>query len=407
MSERSERVLSLRGARWFLEPYYLVQGMIFGSAQTFLAHFLWVVLLGRPSASTGELLLGGAILCVANTALIPVLGAAIRSIGGRRREARFYVSFCLATLGLALVALVVRIIVWPLYLLLPAAGASAVLRFAESAPVVLAGFFVLWGFTLGQARLESVTHRVFLPGWPSALSGFRLAQLSDLHIGNGLEGDGVQRVIERVHALRPDAIAVTGDLFDFDPRYIEEGCRALSALEAPLGVYVVLGNHDAYTGLEAVVANLGRFAPHLRILRDERVRVRAASPFDLVGLDDPGAAWARRTLELPELTALATTREPGVPALLLSHRPNIMKQAARLGFPLVLSGHTHGGQVSPPFFPHWNVARLLSDYDRGWFRDGATQLYVSRGAGASGPNFRINCRREVTLHELYPAEGEA
>ncbi len=406
MSERLERVLSLRGARWFLEPYYLAQGMIFGSAQTFLAHFLWVVVLGRPSASMGQLLLGGSILCAANTALIPVLGAAIRSIGGRRREARFYVSFCMATLGLALVALAARIFFWPLYLLLPVAAGSPFLRLAESAPVLLAGIFVLWGFTLGQARLESVTHRVSLPGWPSALSGFRLAQLSDLHIGNGLEGDGLRQVIERLHALRPDAIAVTGDLFDFDPRFIEEGCRDLAALEAPLGVYVVLGNHDAYTGLEEIVENLARFAPHLRILRDERVRVRAASPFDLVGLNDQGGAWARSALDLPELDTLAATREPDVPALLLSHRPDAMKQAARLGFPLVLSGHTHGGQVSPPFFPRWNVARLFTDYDRGWFRDGATQLYVSRGAGATGPNFRINCRREVTLHELYPAEGE-
>ncbi|MBW2713014.1 MAG: metallophosphoesterase, partial [Deltaproteobacteria bacterium] len=139
--------------------------------------------------------------------------------------------------------------------------------------------------------------------------------------------------------------------------------------------------------------------PKLRLLRDERVSL-SEWDLDILGIEDVGCTWSRTPLQLPSLERMARARAQDRPTLLLSHRPQVFKQAERLGYPLVLSGHTHGGQVALPLFPHINIARLIGYYDRGWYRWGQSQLLVSRGVGSSGPALRINCSREIALLEF-------
>jgi predicted MPP superfamily phosphohydrolase len=120
----------------------------------------------------------------------------------------------------------------------------------------------------------------------------------------------------------------------------------------------------------------------------------------IVGIDDPGQGWTEREAESSALERLAREIPDGLPSLLLAHRPSYFTHASQLGFPLVLSGHTHGGQVALPFAHHLNPSRMISDRTRGIFRNGASTLYVSRGLGMAGLPLRINCPREIALIQL-------
>ncbi len=122
--------------------------------------------------------------------------------------------------------------------------------------------------------------------------------------------------------------------------------------------------------------------------------------FAIVGIDDPGQGWTEREAESSALERLAREIPDDLPRLLLAHRPSFFTHASRLGFSLVLSGHTHGGQVALPFAHHLNLSRMISDRTRGIFRNGAGTLYVSRGLGMAGLPLRINCPREIALIQL-------
>jgi hypothetical protein len=200
--------------------------------------------------------------------------------------------------------------------------------------------------------------------------------------------------------MEADLVALTGDLFDFDPRHVEDGARRLSGLRARLGVFAVLGNHDHYTGRELVAEALVRLAPGVQLLRGDLVRVPGESPFYVAGVDDPGADWTARGVLLEELEALGAALPGDGPVLLLVHRPEAFPQASRLGFPLVLAGHTHGGQLALPGRGHLNLARIVTRYHRGLYRENGSTLYVNRGIGVAGPAIRFNCPREIATIEL-------
>jgi predicted MPP superfamily phosphohydrolase len=260
---------------------------------------------------------------------------------------------------------------------------------------------LVWGFTGGQSRIQHSEVRVPLEGLHEDHDGLRIVQLSDLHIGNGMEGARLEALVMRTNALSPDVIALTGDIFDFDPSHIESGARGLSGLRARLGVYAVLGNHDTYTGIEQVVAGLERFAPQLQLLRKDLIRLPGEAPLYLAGIDDPGNVWTARGFHLPALDELAAQMPSDGPVLLLVHRPEAFPQASELGFALVLAGHTHGGQIAVPFAPRTlNPARIITSYPRGLYRENGSLLYVNRGVGVAGPALRISCTREIATIRL-------
>ena len=284
------------------------------------------------------------------------------------------------------------------------AGATA-LAWTGGASVALGFGSVLWGASVGDRRVR--VDRVALPARRLAERHptLRVAHITDLHIGPLLGAERVGEFVARVNRLEPDLVMITGDIFDFDPAYVDAGCAALSGLRGRHGVFAVLGNHDVYTGADTVAEGLAHHT-RIRLLRDEWDLLDiAGEPLALAGIEDPGAGWTERESESPVLERLAAEIPREVPSLLLAHRPGYFAQAARLDFSVVLSGHTHGGQVALPLAHHYNPSRLISHQTRGVFRSLDSTLYVSRGIGMAGLPLRINCPREIALLSFAPTGG--
>jgi len=248
---------------------------------------------------------------------------------------------------------------------------------------------------LERVRLEPVR----LARLPPALSGFTIAQVSDLHVGPTIREREVRRMVDQVNALRPDAVAITGDLVDGSTRELGHIVAELGRLSARHGVYFVTGNHEYYSGAEEWIAFLSGLG--VRVLRNERVALGDGAPggatFDLAGLNDhaaapPGAPGAM------DLTRALAGRDPKRGLVLLSHQPRTAGVAAAVaaGVGLQLSGHTHGGQLFP-----WSLAvRAAFPYVKGLHRvaaGGAEGLvYVNRGTGYWGPPMRLGASPEIT-----------
>ena len=233
--------------------------------------------------------------------------------------------------------------------------------------------------------------------WPRALDGFRIVQISDIHIGPLLGREFAAHLTQRVNALAPDLVAVTGDLVDGSAPRLASEVAPFAGLRARHGVFFVTGNHDHYSGAEhwsEVVRGLG-----MRVLRNERVEIGAAgASFDLVGVDDHHAHFAGDGRS--DLSRALAGRDPERAAVLLAHDPATFARARSAAIDLQLSGHTHGGQ-SWPFA--WFV-RIATPYVAGRYREGRAQLYVSRGTGFWGPPLRLFAPAEITEITLRSLE---
>ncbi len=238
---------------------------------------------------------------------------------------------------------------------------------------------------LGAVQVKEVEVR--LRGLPAALAGFKLVQISDVHVGALLRKDWVGQVVDRIRSLSPDLVAITGDLVDGTVDELREQVAPLARLEAKHGVFFSTGNHDHYSGADAWCAHLPTLG--VQPLRNRRVSI--APGLELAGIDDPSGA--------PDLTKALAGRDPSLALVLLAHQPRQFAEAARKGVGLTLSGHTHGGQIWPF---SWLVA-LAQPYLAGLHARGESQLYVSRGTGFWGPPMRVLAPAEITLIRLQPA----
>ncbi|WP_448322227.1 metallophosphoesterase, partial [Streptomyces sp. CO7] len=223
---------------------------------------------------------------------------------------------------------------------------------------------------------------------PRAAHGFRIAVVSDVHLGPVLGRAFTERVVATVNATQPDLIAVVGDLADGSVEDLRSAVEPISRLRARHGSFFVTGNHEYFSGVEewtALVQELG-----LDLLANERVELPA---FDLAGVNDvSGEGYG----DGPDLAAALRDRDPSRASVLLAHQPVFVDEAVRHGVDLQLSGHTHGGQL----WPLNHVAALANPTVAGLERYGDTQLYVSRGAGAWGPPTRVGAPSDVTVVEL-------
>ena len=235
---------------------------------------------------------------------------------------------------------------------------------------------------------------IILSRLPAPLDGIKIVHLSDLHHSPFTGTEQIERAIEVANGLDPDIVALTGDYISHDRRYAARCAEMVGRLRARYGVYAVLGNHDHWTDA-ALITDLFR-AEGIRVLVNEGLRFqqRGAS-FWLAGVDDTMVGLE----DLP--LALAGSQESEL-KLLLAHTPIILRRAARDGVDLVLSGHTHGGQVA------WRSEKTVSGRPRrrqlkGLGRRGDTQIYVTRGLGTVVLPIRYGCPPEVSLLELRTA----
>ena len=242
---------------------------------------------------------------------------------------------------------------------------------------------------------------IALAGLPPAFDGVRLLLITDIHSGPFLSPACLLRVFSRLAPLQPDAILLGGDLATNNLGEIERCGEAFSSLRAPLGVFGVLGNHDHYVEdpaqLEKLMEGFG-----VNMLTNRAVALRrGAARLLLAGVDDWNAGRPDLAAALDQAAALAAaeTSSSPPPTVLLSHNPDAFFAAARRGVDLVLSGHTHGGQIRIPRLPVLvRMSRFRLDEGRYTFR--GSELVVSRGLGVSGLPLRVACPPEAVLVTL-------
>jgi len=246
---------------------------------------------------------------------------------------------------------------------------------------------------LSEPHMLTVERQVInLPRLPENLNGFRIVHLSDIHHSPFTGTKQIERAIEMANSLEPDIIALTGDYVSHEREFAVPCAELMGRLRARLGVYAVLGNHDHWTDAP-LITDLFR-TEGIRVLINEGFRFTANnSSFWLAGVDDTMVGQE----DLP--LALSGSSEAEM-KLLLAHNPVILRRAARAGVDLVLSGHTHGGQVT------WRSEKSASGRPRrrllkGLGRQGMTQIYVTRGLGTVVLPIRYGCPPEISLLELY------
>jgi hypothetical protein len=301
--------------------------------------------------------------------------------------------------------------VWATFLLLAiGAGAAAALLSAAPNGAVLAralpaaaggASLLIAGLGLGEAvagpRVREVS--VPVPGLPPGLRGLRIAQITDLHVGPTIRRAAVERVVDRVLALEPDLIALTGDLADGTPERLAGQVEPLARLRAPLGVYSVTGNHEYYWGA-ADWLEKHRELGFVPLVNESRLLERGGSRLLVAGVPDESGGFFLPG-HAPDHAKAASGGAAADFRLLLAHRPDGVPAAERAGFDLQLSGHTHGGQ----FFPVSLLIGFFHRFSRGLGRHGRLRVYVNPGTGYWGPAHRFAVPSEITLLTLTTEEG--
>jgi hypothetical protein len=245
-----------------------------------------------------------------------------------------------------------------------------------------------YGYLYERTRIEVTRSSVPVSGLPEPLHGLRVGLLTDLHASSTVPAAHIQRAASLLLAERPDLVALGGDYISwFDTRYATPCADALASLTAPHGVYAVLGNHDDDTEVPAALAAQG-----FTVLKDARTRVTIRGErLDIAGL----RFWTRRTTEVAGVLRGATT-----PVLLLAHDPRRLVDASALDVSVVLSGHTHGGQVVLPGLGALAARGHGYPGVAGLVRRENTTLFVSRGVGTVYVPVRLNCPPEVAILTL-------
>jgi hypothetical protein len=266
----------------------------------------------------------------------------------------------------------------------------------------------LYGGEVERHWIELTRRDVFLPGLSAAFDGFRIAQLSDIHLDEFTEPFLLTDAIHRLNSMSPDAVFVTGDFVTCGilPAKLAIGsawqcANLLNQIECPHR-YAVVGNHDVLLSRAAVIESL--LANGITVLDNAYLPIeRPGARFWLAGVDDPVEG-----LPLPELAIPESIRNvPHEPIVLLCHAPDyvddLLATPEGRALSLMLSGHTHGGQVRIPLVGATTLPPLGRKYVEGWFHFGNLQLYVNRGLGTVGIPVRFNCPPEIALLTLRSA----
>ena len=255
-----------------------------------------------------------------------------------------------------------------------------------------------------------ITHlEMPLPGLPAAFDGMRVAQLSDIHLDEYTEPQFLHHVVDTVNDLEPELVLLTGDFVSAFPgstkfaRGAAWHCAELLDRLACRARYAVMGNHDVLVGKEAVMEALAAHA--ITVLDNDHVAIeRGAERWWLAGVDDPLTGEPDPDIAIPE----EIRHLKNEPVVLMCHGPDyadtLIKEPSGQAVNLMLSGHTHGGQVRLPFLTHFRLPPMGRKYVQGSFQVGPIHLYVNRGVGTVEIPFRLACPPEITLFTLRHTE---
>jgi predicted MPP superfamily phosphohydrolase len=246
-----------------------------------------------------------------------------------------------------------------------------------------------WGLWVRRRWVEVRTIELPIPGLAPEFDGYRLAHLSDLHIGSYDPKSTGLRWAKMANALEPDLALVTGDLVTSGTKYYAAAADVVAALRAKDGTFATLGNHDQWDD-KALTEELS--SRGVRVLRNEWVDVeREGASLVIAGVDD---RWTKKA----DLDKTLANRPPNTTTLLLAHYPDFFPEVLDRNVALTLSGHTHGGQFAVPFLArHLNLARVIGQRPRGLFREGQSVLCVNAGLGTTGPPIRLGIPPEIVL----------
>jgi len=271
-----------------------------------------------------------------------------------------------------------------------------------------AGGFALYAGELERHWIEVSESDVVIPGLPAAFDGFRVAQISDIHMDEFTEAFFVHEVVNHVNSLKPDAVFLTGDFVtsEFASQKFAIGagwqCAGILKELTCRQRYAVLGNHDCQVGADEVSEALAD--NNIIVLRNYYMPLeRSGARIWLAGLADPLQGSPD-----PEATIPASIRNiPQEPIILLCHAPDyvddLLAMPSGQAVSLMLCGHTHGGQVRLPLIGPMILPRMGHKYVEGWFRFGRLQMHVNRGIGTVGVPFRLDCPPEISMLTLRSA----
>lgn len=336
--------------------------------------------------------------------LMPMgIGLASRLAGLGHRTARLVTWLAWAGMGFSSTLLILTLVreltmlatllvdlAWPGWLEL------ASWRRQSALAVVLLGFLItLLGFS--NARRTAAVTRVSIPikNLPPALQGFRIVQISDIHVGPTIRQAYLRRIVAAVNRQQPDMVAITGDLVDGSVRELAAHVAPLKDLASRYGSYFVTGNHEYYSGAHAWIAELRRLGIEV-LLNSHVVLAHQGATAVIAGVTDYSAGHFDAAHRTDPHAAIAGAPSDAGVRILLAHQPRSAPAAADAGFDLQLSGHTHGGQFMP-----WNFfVRLQQPFVAGLHRLGQLWVYTSRGTGYWGPPKRFGAPSEITVIKL-------
>ncbi|WP_417911333.1 metallophosphoesterase [Candidatus Electronema sp. PJ] len=248
----------------------------------------------------------------------------------------------------------------------------------------------LAGVGIKQAAKQPVVQRfpVKLANLPAAFQGFKIVQISDIHMGELTSVHKLAKIVQQVNLLQPDLVAITGDLVDNKSKLLPDGLAPLRQLKAKEGVFFVTGNHEYYSGIEDWLPEIEKQG--VRILRNERIELqRGTETLVIAGVNDHRAGRFGKK-EAPDY-AKALGGLVNKKIILLAHQPLAIKEVAPYGVDLMISGHTHGGQI----WPFSYLVHLKQPYLKGFYQEQNTLLFVSQGTACWGPPLRIGTQNEI------------
>ncbi|MFC7738665.1 metallophosphoesterase [Roseomonas sp. GCM10028921] len=360
-----------------------------------LAYFylLWRFVLPLPLPRWGRILVGAALLLASKHHLLtwlafgsmfsPEVPSAVIAVAGWAFGGFLFLFLTMLLLDMARAALVAA-------RLRAAASALGGVRIRCACAAVVA---VLSAVGVAQALQAPGVRQVGLriADLPAEMEGFRVVQLTDLHIGRLFHADWASQVVDRTNALDPDLILVTGDLIDGTPEARHADVAPLARLRAAHGVIAIPGNHEYYFDGTAWMRELQGLGMRMLVNQHAVVRVGNAE-LVVAGVADEAAL--RFGMDGPDLPAALKGAPVGAPVILLSHRPGGAREHAQAGVDVQLSGHTHGGMVRGMD----QIVRLANGgYVSGRYDLGGMQLYVSNGTGLwNGFPLRLGVPAEIT-----------